>query len=1806
MDERKHGSGTARKDNYTTPRHSFKMANGSQNNNSTLPSMEPERQKGCCRGFVEFLRHDHEYSLYCLSDTNPARRLSRLIVESKYPCKMVIYSLSNLPEKAELYFLIIFCIEAFLKIVAFGFVLHPGSYLRNGWNVLDFIVVLVGIFSLEQLDFLTRHKIDVKSLRAVRVLRPLKLISGVPSLQVVMKSIGRAMVPLLQIALLVLFVIVIYAIIGLEFLRKSFHDTCINIHTSKYQIWNIVTMTEAIPRPCDKLPYKGIREIIHGRECEHTNYTCGGNFVYWEGPNSGISTFDNIALSMITVFQCITMEGWTNVMYLTFDAIDTNGYLYSVYFVTLIVIGSFFMLNLVLGVLSGEFAKERERVETRRAFFKVRRQEQLEREVAGYIEWITKAEEVITKEQSRKDGSRSIVEPNESQAHVICNDLVINPMAVLTKPLGNGYRLNMPETQSRLDRFHLLESRVRISLRKAVKSQWFYWAVLICVFLNTVSLATEHYNQPRWLDDFQAGAELIFLAIFTLEMAVKMYSLGMRIYFSSSFNIFDCVVVCSGIVDTFLAYSIEINLGISVLRCLRLLRIFKVTRHWTSLRNLATSLVSSIKSIVSLLFLLFLFILISALLGMQIFGGKFSEPKTPRTNFDNFPNAMLTVFQILTGEDWNEVMYHGILSYGGPHDPAGVAVSLYFVLLVIVGNYTLLNVFLAIAVDNLANAQILTEDEENEEKERVRKRAEMREMYSVKAETPQPIANKRPSHWRKAKSIPKLLVFRNKLRENKEDLAEDMTDAERGKTDNKRFSQALGKKIELYRREDSLYSKKVNGQISDGDGNPASDENQGKIKRRVREQRGGRLGRGRGRTRGKSQSDGEGGKTDEGNEDDDDNITAHNFMRVLKTGRFGNRRRRTPKDVSIIKTRALFIFGPENGLRGLCHRIVCLAHFDTCMLIVIILSSLVIAVEDPVYDDAPKNKILWYFDCVFTAIFIFEVVVKVIDMGLIFHKGAYLRSIWNVIDGTVVACNLASLILSRSSNTDRLSNSAIRALRVMRVLRPFKSVHKIKKLRAVFRCMWFSVKNVVNILMITVLFLFIFAVMGVQLFNGKFSFCNDVSKLTKEKCKGQYFDYEEDGNGNVNMDNPKVISREWKTRVFNFDNVFNAMLTLYTSSTGEGWPTAMHRTMDTTEKNEGPIQDNSTPYAIYYVSFVVVFSFFFLNIFVALIILTFQDLGEKEISDCELDRNQRDCIHFALTAKPAQMYMPRNKKSVQYYVWMLVMSKPFDVFIMVSISLNTIVLMMQYRLQPTNYKDVCSYLNIAFTALFTVEAVLKLVALRLNYFRDYWNLFDFVVVIGGIIDILVTYLAKENIPIDPSMFRLFRAARLIKLLRQGYTIRILLWTFFRSFKALPYVTLLILLMFFMYAVIGMQLFGKIELREDTEINRFNNFRHILMAHQVLFRSATGENWHLVMRDCFHNATCDPSIPGLKEGELCGSKPLAVIYFCSFIFLCMFLMLNLFVAVIMDNFEYLTRDESILGPHHLEEFVRVWSEYDPTASGCIQHNEIYHMMCSMSPPVGFGKKCPKIVGYKRLIKMNMPVNEDGAVTFSTTLFALIRTSLNIKLKGNMNANDTDLRNLMKRLWPNTTQKKVLDKLIPKQSVLSSQQMTIGKIYCAKLIHENYKYSKRKAEGGIERGFLRKIVGSIRGYQDGSEHTPESGYPRNSNYLTAPSRPRSKTFDDSRGNTDHGTKTPSETSSYLHGNPNSVTRSRSWSSKANGDLEMIELKPVPSKNPRNGKPRTSDEGSNKPVVPLQYLTSSPKPDRTARNNSYSIAV
>ncbi|XP_004411365.1 PREDICTED: uncharacterized protein LOC101385633 [Odobenus rosmarus divergens] len=126
----------------------------------------------------------------------------------------------------------------------------------------------------------------------------------------------------------------------------------------------------------------------------------------------------------------------------------------------------------------------------------------------------------------------------------------------------------------------------------------------------------------------------------------------------------------------------------------------------------------------------------------------------------------------------------------------------------------------------------------------------------------------------------------------------------------------------------------------------------------------------------------------------------------------------------------------------------------------------------------------------------------------------------------------------------------------------------------------------------------------------------------------------------------------------------------------------------------------------------------------------------------------------------------------------------------------------------------------------------------------------------------------------------------------------------------------------------------------------------------LLRSATGEAWHEIKPSCLSNQACDEH----ANASECGSD-IACFYFVFFIFLCSFLMLNLFVAVIMDNFEYLTWDSSILGPHHLDEFIRVWAEYDPAMCCRIYYKDMYSLLRCIAPPVGVGKNCPRRLAYK---------------------------------------------------------------------------------------------------------------------------------------------------------------------------------------------------------------------------------------------------
>uniref|UniRef100_A0A8C3XHA4 Voltage-dependent L-type calcium channel subunit alpha n=1 Tax=Cyanoderma ruficeps TaxID=181631 RepID=A0A8C3XHA4_9PASS len=1540
-------------------------------------------------------------ALLCLTLKNPIRRACISIVEWKYPfvaagpfeiiilltifancVALAIYipfpeddsnaTNSNL-ERVEYLFLIIFTVEAFLKVIAYGLLFHPNAYLRNGWNLLDFIIVVVGLFSaiLEQATKADGGNsiggkgagFDVKALRAFRVLRPLRLVSGVPSLQVVLNSIIKAMVPLLHIALLVLFVIIIYAIIGLELFMGKMHKTCYHVQGGL-----IDTPAEDDPSPCAP-------QSAHGRQCQNGTECKAG----WEGPKHGITNFDNFAFAMLTVFQCITMEGWTDVLYWVNDAIGRDWPW--IYFVTLIIIGSFFVLNLVLGVLSGEFSKEREKAKARGDFQKLREKQQLEEDLKGYLDWITQAEDIDPEnedegmdEEKPRNRSPPAGLPDEkkgkfawfsqsTESHVSMPTSETESVNTDNVPGADmegencGARLAHRISKSKFSRYWRRWNRFcRRKCRAAVKSNVFYWLVIFLVFLNTLTIASEHYNQPDWLTEVQDTANKVLLALFTAEMLLKMYSLGLQAYFVSLFNRFDCFIVCGGILETILVETkIMSPLGISVLRCVRLLRIFKITRYWNSLSNLVASLLNSVRSIASLLLLLFLFIIIFSLLGMQLFGGKFNfdEMQTRRSTFDNFPQSLLTVFQILTGEDWNSVMYDGIMAYGGPSFP-GMLVCIYFIILFICGNYILLNVFLAIAVDNLADAESLTSAQKEEEEEKERKKL---------ARTASP----------------------EKKQEMEKTAVEEETKEE---------------KIEL---------KSI---TADGESPPATKINVDDYQPNESEE--------------KSPY-----PTTEAPEEDEEEPE----MPVGPRPRPMSELHLKEKAVPMPDASAFFIFSPNNRFRVHCHRIVNDNIFTNLILFFILLSSISLAAEDPVRHLSFRNQVLFYFDIVFTVIFTIEIALKMTAYGAFLHKGSFCRNYFNILDLLVVSVSLISFGIQSSAI------NVVKILRVLRVLRPLRAINRAKGLKHVVQCVFVAIRTIGNIVIVTTLLQFMFACIGVQLFKGKLYSCTDSSKQTEAECRGYYITYKD---GEVSQ--PMIQPRSWENSKFDFDNVLTAMMALFTVSTFEGWPELLYRSIDSHMEDVGPIYNHRVEISIFFIIYIIIIAFFMMNIFVGFVIVTFQEQGEQEYKNCELDKNQRQCVEYALKARPLRRYIPKNQ--YQYKVWYVVNSTYFEYLMFVLILLNTICLAMQHYGQSCMFKEAMNILNMLFTGLFTVEMVLKLIAFKpKGYFSDPWNVFDFLIVIGSIIDVILseTNNAEENSRISITFFRLFRVMRLVKLLSRGEGIRTLLWTFIKSFQALPYVALLIVMLFFIYAVIGMQVFGKIALNDTTEINRNNNFQTFPQAVLLLFRCATGEAWQEIMLACLPDKKCDPESEPANSTEAdhsCGSS-FAVFYFISFYMLCAFL-------VEVNSYE-------------------CWA--NPAELGRIKHLDVVTLLRRIQPPLGFGKLCPHRVACKRLVSMNMPLNSDGTVMFNATLFALVRTALRIKTEGNLEQANEELRAIIKKIWKRTSMK-LLDQVVPPAG---DDEVTVGKFYATFLIQEYFrKFKKRKEQGLVGKPSQRNAL------------------------------------------------------------------------------------------------------------------------------------
>ena len=242
---------------------------------------------------------------------------------------------------------------------------------------------------------------------------------------------------------------------------------------------------------------------------------------------------------------------------------------------------------------------------------------------------------------------------------------------------------------------------------------------------------------------------------------------------------------------------------------------------------------------------------------------------------------------------------------------------------------------------------------------------------------------------------------------------------------------------------------------------------------------------------------------------------------------------------------------------------------------------------------------------------------------------------------------------------------------------------------------------------------------------------------------------------------------DWVNRADNFDNVLNAMVTMFGMMTTEGWLEVMWTAVDTTHINEVPLRDNKPFFIAFFSVFMVTGSLFILNLFVGVVINTFNIEKEKLSRNALMTDLQDEYVEVLIKCyllKPLKK-MAASGNKFRDGMLSIVEHRAFEIFIFVCICLNTVVLAISWYGMDQQITDVLEILNYCFTVIYTLEMIAKMVAFGKGYFKDSWCIFDFMIVISAWIGIILLRVFNINVGSITTIIRSFRIARVLKLIK---------------------------------------------------------------------------------------------------------------------------------------------------------------------------------------------------------------------------------------------------------------------------------------------------------------------------------------------------------------------------------------------------------------------------------------------------------
>uniref|UniRef100_A0A672NU86 Sodium channel protein n=1 Tax=Sinocyclocheilus grahami TaxID=75366 RepID=A0A672NU86_SINGR len=1057
-------------------------------------------------------------------------------------------------------------------------------------------------------------------------------------------------------------------------------------------------------------------------------------------------------------------------------------------------------------------------------------------------------------------------------------------------------------------------------------------SITICIVLNTLFMAMEHYPMTENFEHVLSVGNLVFTGIFTAEMFAKLVAMDPYYYFQEGWNIFDGFIVSLSLMELGLA-DVE---GLSVLRSFRLLRVFKLAKSWPTLNMLIKIIGNSVGALGNLTLVLAIIVFIFAVVGMQLFGKSYKDCvckiaedcELPRWHMNDFFHSFLIVFRVLCGE-WIETMWDCM-------EVAGQGMCLIvFMMVMVIGNLVVLNLFLALLLSSFSADNLAASDDDGE-------------MNNLQISV---IRIKKGIAWVKVKVRE---LVNNILGRKATDEAKPLDDM----YDRKLNCIANHTGVDISR--DLDYQKNGNGTtsgIGSSVGKYMIDDDHMSFIHNPNLTVCVPIAVGESDFENLNTEDFSSESEAEGSKELDDISSSEGSTIDIKP---------EVEEAVVVEAVEEYV-DPEacwteacvarykccdvpitEGwgknwwfLRKTCYLIVEHNWFETIIIFMILLSSGALAFED-VYIEQRKTirVILEYADKVFTYIFILEMLLKWVAYGFV----KYFTNAWCWLDFFIV---------------DVVVNALVGAI-----------------------------PSIMNVLLVCLIFWLIFSIMGVNLFAGKYYYCyNETEKA--------YFEIDTVNNKTecYELIHQNFTEVRWKNVKINFDNVGAGYLALLQVATFKGWMDIMYAAVDSRKVGDQPKYEDNIYMYIYFVIFIIFGSFFTLNLFIGVIIDNFNQQKKKISQDIFMTEEQKKYYNAMkkLGSKKPQKPIPRPQNKLQGMVFDFVTQQVFDISIMILICLNMVTMMIETDDQSQETENILYWVNFIFIVAFTSEFVLKLFALRHYYFTNGWNVFDCVVVILSIVGMFLADLIEKYF-VSPTLFRVIRLARIgriLRLIKGAKGIRTLLFALMMSLPALFNIGLLLFLVMFIFSIFGMSNFAYV--KRESGIDDMYNFETFGNSMICLFMITTSAGWDGLLAPILnYPPDCDPSKEntGTSVKGNCGNPSVGIFFFVMYIIVSFLIVVNMYIAIILENFSVATEESADpLCEDDFESFYEIWEKFDPTASQFVTFAKLSDFADTLEHPLRVPK--PNTI---ELIAMDLPMVSGDRIHCLDILFAFTKRVL----------------------------------------------------------------------------------------------------------------------------------------------------------------------------------------------------------------------